>query len=309
MAKGKLKQSATARTYVILMIIFQLFVVRLYAFLDTVIICLNKNLYISKKKLPFKNVDGSINSSGDYVYFVLEKLSAENIKFWDIYIKQQEKQTQNSGVLTDKGYIPIKDGTASFAHSLDLWASVESDIWIAYATTKDPRITEVDEDSIEMALTVFMNQTAPITTHIGICRNCEYFRSLKQPHIGLSMQLHSFAAMAAQEIYGEKSYMVTNPTPIMRRIMFIALKEASLENSISTMDAKNAKGVFNTEDPKIWKIQRPKGEQVVFERPDWFGTVTSSGGYIERGHQHLLNQLPLVIIDLAALSSIFDDFS
>lgn len=109
------------------------------------IVRINENMFIGKKRIPYKNRDGSINEEGDDVYFVLEKLTPKNHEFWINYNAEQHRQTLRSGAIADrndgsgnKKTVSVGDGIGSFKVSLELLPALRSDIWIAYATRKNP---------------------------------------------------------------------------------------------------------------------------------------------------------------------------
>lgn len=70
-----------------------------------------------------------------------------------------------------------------------------------------------------MTFTSFADDRSLITTHMGIFRNYEYFTSTKNPHLGLAMELHGFAALASKFAYPHIEYMVTNPADKMQKLM------------------------------------------------------------------------------------------
>ena len=335
----------------------------------------NENMFIGKKRLPFKKVDGSISTQGDDVYFVLEKLTPYNANFWKEYNAEQDNKTSRMGAVADrndgsgnKKFVTVVDGIGSFKLSLGLIGKLNSDIWIAYATRKNPRPypepeyrddipwdkskwpedkreefseyekreklfrdSRMQDRDIEMTFSVLLNATSPITTHMGISRNYEYFLNKKRPHIGLAMELHAFSAKASQHIYGDKAYMVTNPAHEMRNIMLKIFEKHKLTNYIWVGDTKNREqqkdgiksGIealdslypkelsyvppFDDRSPSDWTITLRDGSIKKFHRPDWFGVVeVDERGRRNGGHTHLLNHLPTTIIDLEALSSLWD---
>ena len=219
---------------------------------DREIVKVDENTYLGSKILPFKQKtygqerrQGSTPSIGhDIAYFVFERLTDKNIKFWRDYNENQDENTRRMGVMSENGTrVFIVDGIASFRRSLDLYDESKREsysIWIAYATRKDPRVmkrtsnTEYDydansdfalkNDDIEMTFSVFASNTSPITTHIGILRNFKYFESAQKPHLGLAMELHGFAGFAAKLAFPQITYMVTKPVQIMQKLMRATLE-------------------------------------------------------------------------------------
>ena len=78
---------------------------------------------------------------------------------------------------------------------------------------------EIKENDIEMVVTVFADAISPITSHMGIFRNYNYFYLNMKPHLGLAMELHGFAASASKQAYPHIQYMVTNPADKMQELM------------------------------------------------------------------------------------------
>ncbi len=174
------------------------------------------------------------------------------------------------------------------------------DIWIAYATRKNPRTDTVLYEDVEMVTSVFLGD-APVATPIGITRSFSYLSVEKKPHIGLAMQLHGFWAKASEAIYGPKLYAVTYPTPHMYKIMEKALegKEfGSLHNGLRNY-------------PSPWSCTDPRtGEHIEFPQPAWFPPY-EDGLSVTRGHSELSAYVSTlgnqrVVIDMRALISLWD---
>lgn len=217
---------------------------------DREIIRINENMHVGKKQLPFKNSDGTVNTEGDDVYFVFEKLTDKNFDFWENYNHIQDLKSKREGAIADVGVgntrtkktVTVIDGISSFLYSLKLKGKLNSDIWITYATRKNPVDgMQINEGDIEMAFSVFLNEVAPITTHMGISRGYDYFKYSMRPHLGLAMELHAFAANVSNKIYSTKSYIVTKPAREMREIMLQSFKKNDLLNYIWTGDTQERK--------------------------------------------------------------------
>ena len=304
--------------------------------LDRDIIRVSKDMFVGKKKIPYKNSNGTLNEEGDDVYFVFEKLTEDNIYFWQEYNRQQSRDKHPAG-------------TVSFKISLDLLANnnMKSDIWIVYATHADPRKENRWNSKIEMTCSVLLNKETPITTHMGISRNFSS-QAPNRSHLGLSVELHAFAANAYNLLslhdtrYQKKKYMITNPEKEMSDILFKAFSTEGFESRIwigdsnerkKAQDAQDAKDLifikmesypfypkdisymppFDNRHPINWRILINERMWQDFQRPDWFPSVdhegkhipdSRGGGYLY-GHHHLLNQLSTAIIDIQALSSLW----
>ncbi len=219
---------------------------------------LSEGKYVAQKIIPFKNSGGTVDARGDAVYFILEKLTPETKPFWEGFCDFQQWNTRGyetdadtgSGAAKNKKSIAINEGVFSFKQSLDLLMELSPDIWIAYATRKNPteerteigengdqtKVGQVEHQDIEMAFSVFLNGTTPITTHMGIFRSAPYFKYDKKPHVDLAMQLHAFSGAASKTIPGnagnERLYMVTRPTKEMASIMRESFQKAGLNELI-----------------------------------------------------------------------------
>lgn len=77
----------------------------------------------------------------------------------------------------------------------------------------------IKRDDIEMVVSVFANSEALITTHMGIFRNYKYFANKQEPHQGLALEIHGFAAAASKQLYPQIQYMVTNPAIKMKELI------------------------------------------------------------------------------------------
>lgn len=186
---------------------------------------INENMYVGIKNLQFKEKtyphDKKIGS--DNVYFVFEKLTNTNEKFWNDFLNDQNKNTIRNGAISDHGIVVISDGINSFKKSLKLYSSCKEyySIWIAYVTRINPvtNETHISNEDIEMVVSVFANNDSPITTHMGIFRNYKYFMSIMEPHLNLALLLHEFAGMISKVIYPQVQFMLTNPANKMQEIM------------------------------------------------------------------------------------------
>jgi hypothetical protein len=198
--------------------------------------------------------------------FVLERLTAKNLGFWENYNQDQKRNTDRMGMFdgTDaKGNsknFTMADGTGSFRTSLELFTKLGPgatfETWIAYVLNSSSANEDVapiadaapldDEESvlidteeldwftykaysrIEMCFSVFVDGVSPIIGHMGIYRNYLWFRS-PRAHRRISHMLHAFSALACQQIHPEspKILLVTRPAVEMRQIIVAEMRSAA----------------------------------------------------------------------------------
>lgn len=289
---------------------------------------ISETKYVGNKIISYKEIDGSIGQ--DEAYFTFEKLNFKNLEFWYGYAEREHAQ---SG---------IKEGLCAFQTTLELFAKQELlnesqrklmhkfcmenkaafeqqdksilqeldqffegslyDIWIAYATRKNPRTEDATYEDIEMVTSVFLSD-APIATPVGVTRSVSYFLAEQKPHIGLAMQLHGSWAKASEMIYGIKSYAVTYPTPRMYKIMEKTLQGKEFGSLVN--------GLANYPAPRPWTLINPRtGEDIEFPQPDWF-PPHEDGLQVKKGHSELSAHVAQlgnsrVVIDMRALISLWD---
>lgn len=138
-----------------------------------------------------------------------------------------------------------------------------------------------------------IDNISPVTTHMGIFKNC--YLSIRK---NLSIVLHSFSSYASTLIYPDinKIYMITNPTPIMTKIIFDEFNKVDKLSSIWIGDKKQRYVIneykefmelsdqiihpsdpdydldlipFDNIDDKIWSV-RNNSEVYFFYIPEWF---------------------------------------
>jgi hypothetical protein len=199
-------------------------------------------IFYQRRKLRVK----SANETRD-VYFVFEKLSADNLDFWTAFNESQIEMSGARGAVSRKNgeLVTICDGTKALKESLCIYSEyAEFDTWIAYVCRSVPRakadvrayrarvsalarcdtVSEGDAAvayaQIEMVMSVFGSTTSPITTHMGIFRTHRYWDARNKPCADLSIELHSFAACMSRAMYPRALYMVTKPAnTVMREIL------------------------------------------------------------------------------------------
>jgi len=286
--------------------------------------------YIGSKSLEYKDTDGSIKE--DQVFFVHEKLTYKNLTFWENYVRQQKqgaaaKDTENADLkLSEK----ISDGLDPFLFSLSLcprgffsWSwqyltrkDTSYDIWISFATRRDPRVTSISNDDIEMTMSVFANQSCPFITDIGISKSYLFSLSENKPHKEMVLQMHGSAVTMAQQHYGmDKSHMITRPTPLVASIMAEKLIQgksiwipcdmvyAQRTYYINPPPHTHSRFPLDNRDPNTWKLAVSESDVRSFPRPSWFPFEGYTRGRGE--HQTLGN----TYLSAKGISSVFSEGS
>ena len=158
----------------------------------------NKKRYSRNKKRYSKILGGDCTKKlKDNFFFIFEKLTNQNFSFWHD--------------LSYKHY--IDPGAVGFIETLRIAETNNYDsIYISYVSNKN----EKTEKSIEMLMTVFVNNASYITTHMGIFKN-KLYEGNKHPR--LSIPLHEFSANISRRINENVKYMVTKPVNNMVNIM------------------------------------------------------------------------------------------
>ena len=182
------------------------------------------------------------------VYFVLERLTDLSKKTWRSFTDHQSARR----VENDQA-----DGARNgFIRALERYGKIgQEEIWVAYAASKNPNeeslsfcprshpggtVKSYIKSDIEMVVSVFMSESAPVTTHMGIFRNNESMGNKKaydEAHKNLAIELQSFAAKASKLTQGEKYIMVTTPLDVMRKMILSSL--GGRPNQIWVGDEKN----------------------------------------------------------------------
>ena len=99
------------------------------------------------------------------VYFVAKKLTNQDLNFWWAFAYHIQYTKYHSR-------LQIEEGGLAFNSTLSLFPMAKSNIWIVFATPKNPS-EQIKGDDIEMAYTIICDSDnkSPIATHIGITRN------------------------------------------------------------------------------------------------------------------------------------------
>ncbi len=260
--------------------------------------------FYQRRKLRVK----SGNETRD-VYFVFEKLSADNLDFWTAFNESQIEMSGARGAVSRKNgeRLPVSDGTIALKESLRIYSEyAEFDTWIAYVCRNVPRakadarayrapvsalarrdtVSESDAYAqIEMVMSVFGSTTSPITTHMGIFRTRPYWDARNKPCADLSIELHSFAAYMSRAIYPHALYMVTKPAnTVMREILAKKMpcgtfvvgspSERAMIKLHSYYMPQSVTGPGLLDDRELrWSVAldlKDHTKRLEFARPDWF---------------------------------------
>ncbi len=275
-----------------------------------------ENKYVCSKPLKYTDSDGAIKE--DQVFFIFEKLTYKNLEFWKDYTRQQKegaalKDSENPELkLSDKiseGLDPLMLSlslctTSYFSSVFYSWSRGQKqyDIWMSYSTRKDPKTNSINNEDIEMVMSVFAKHGCPFTSHVGISKNYLFFLPGSLPHKEMAIQQHASAMVAVGEIYGSgvQSHMITRPTPLMARLM--AKKLVSGKSVWINCDMAYAQRKYSSSPPAYthdrfplenrdrdtWKLAVSKDDIRTFPRPLWF-PHDGYTGYMSGEHQTLGN--------------------
>ena len=290
-----------------------------------------ENKYVCSKPLKYTDSDGSIKE--DKVFFIFEKLTYRNLKFWEDYVWQQKegaalKDSENPGLRLSekisKGLDPLIFSlrlcpTNFFAATYQyLFGGQKSyDIWMSYSTRKDPRTTSINNDDIEMVMSGFAKHGCPFTSHVGISRNYLFCLPEAMPHKEMAMQQHASAVVAVAQIYGSgvQSHMITRPTPLMAGLMTKKLiSGVSVWNPCDMAYAQRKYYIhppahshdrfpLDNRDPNTWKLAVSEHVRI-FPRPLWFPHDGYTGP-MSGEHQTLGN----TYLSVSGVSSIASSYS
>lgn len=199
---------------------------------------INDTTYVMAKEMTYKEASYPRDKKTgiDTVIFVFEKLTDDNYLKWQYFASNHRNNTSRMGAVGDNKFVTVVDGISSFNTSLELFitCSDKYDIWIAYAVKGISKLNDehdmmtIKHDNIEMAESVFADNESYVTTHMGIFRNYIHFVASSNPHIGLSLMLHSFAAFMSKVIYPNVQYMITNPAFKMKEIMMANFQKGEI---------------------------------------------------------------------------------
>lgn len=171
------------------------------------------------------------------LYFVMERICDENIRFWARFSRQEMKKSgklyHKSGDITSKylvtGAMGFRDSLVHYAIYRDM---SPHELWILYASVKTVKVEiPCAIENLEMTCTISTSSKAPFVTHMGISRTVLFaarkIDNLKH-HSNISFDLHSFGASVMKLQYPEKTYMITTPMSKMLKIFIHHLGEQNV---------------------------------------------------------------------------------
>jgi hypothetical protein len=189
--------------------------------------------YDEAKDITYMNTNVETESlKFDSLFFGFQRLTEINFNLWDSYI---QKMKEKSIVIkkSSKKKIHVIDGYWAFQQTLDFirppkMLDSNNYIYIAFAS-KEKLVPYEFGNKIEMCFCVLVNETIPISTHMGINRNFKFISdtedyNYEEVHKNLSVVLHAFAGMITKRKHPHIEYMITVPTEIMTKILLDALK-------------------------------------------------------------------------------------
>ena len=182
-----------------------------------------------KSKFSKKNLT-KVNST-NVGFFMFEKLSSINVDFW---LKLCTSQNANMGIYGFKDSLLIAKNN-----------NYDS-IYISYISNIPKRTIQ----SIEILMTVFVNNASYITTHMGIFTN-KLYTGLK--HSRLSIPLHEFSATESKKINNNIRFMVTKPVEKMVGIMKEAFKDTKYVFWYGSMNERFEKIKIKDEMKELYK--------------------------------------------------------
>lgn len=202
------------------------------------------------------------------------------------YLKNMKKYENVKGLLHFHTRDQSLSGALGSFKDVVTYDNTHNELWIAYVkrVLSDKEKTELaeyitilpsntkmeyDEDlydpTIEMFVSVVTTEEAPMVTHMGITRSFNYlFRAMdkvKLLHTGISLDLHSFAALIMTKKYKNKLYMMTTPVPMMRDIFlkyfpkgFIGDSFSKITDIMTNLQTSLELKYLNEHVPEIQKI-------------------------------------------------------
>ncbi|AIK96143.1 hypothetical protein [Candidatus Odyssella acanthamoebae] len=215
--------------------------------------------------------------------FVMEKLTDDNVGFWENYKKAMLRIGINYGK-NQQIQGDYLQATKGFQNAIDAFKKGEGDVWIAYAiSAKEEDIYDTWEKMarIEICMTVTTSPGIPIVTHMGIFKtplrdlskeiiqNAETIEAFqdfgiveilkKVTTIGpfeakprLSLPLHKFAAQSMLRLHPEKKVMMTAPL----KVMYDSLESTFKENfkKISNIEHVHNQYILSSGSQVIMKL-------------------------------------------------------
>jgi len=160
------------------------------------------------------------------LHFYMVKVTGINANEWRAFSKLQFEEIK---------YSPLRDklsiGLNAFSPSIGYHDQDLTDTYVAFISNKPWNKGEkINPTSVEMLVTMMTSEHAHFISHAGISRTATYKGN---EHKNTSVQLHSFIAACAKDIYGEqKEYMITPPAIQMRDIIINAFAKNKASDKI-----------------------------------------------------------------------------
>ncbi|MBW8308451.1 MAG: hypothetical protein K0M45_02220 [Candidatus Paracaedibacteraceae bacterium] len=264
---------------------------------------------------------GPIVVKQDGLNFVMEKLTGNNLKFWQAYRSAMFRVGATHGKTPQirQDYIQALKG---FQNAIDAFKNGEGEVWIAYATHNSSTDGYNKMAQIEICMTVTTSPDVPIVTHMGIFKTplrglspetiqnaatIEQFQDygivkiLNQvAEIGslpskpnLSLSLHKFAAQIILHLYPDKEVMITAPLKVMETFLKGTFGEEAKTISLEKIAESSATTeekfhyILKSEESIFMKLPDD-----IFTRAPWLDRVT-----------FLLAQNPKIAINLHTIAS------
>ena len=188
---------------------------------------------------------------GDLPYFVLERVTQDSFRNWDLYAEMQEEAYSRIVHLlfssrmrfhdlsdlqnrqreqAEKKFGKVREWIRQAADPISKFKSClkfykKSEVWVAYAIRKRPdqEFNPLDTSKVEMAVAVLTSEEAPFVLHMGISRGLMHLETGEEATPGLSIKLHAFAGQVMRKIDPSKKYLITTPLLKMRELIEKAL--------------------------------------------------------------------------------------
>jgi hypothetical protein len=192
----------------------------------------------------------------DDVYFNMTRVTDENKQKWSELASWVHHRSSRP------------EGAAGFLSALKYYNNTSTEVWVAFASDKPAAdANDVNQDSIEMFVTVTTSEHSSFTGHMGITRS-GYFPQYKQ-HKNISTKLHAFAAKFMLEQHPEKLYEINVPTPIMQEIIIKKFEDKGLVNKVFIGDnITQPTSTSIEENRKYYEMLKQRVEELGDRAPD-----------------------------------------
>ncbi|WP_341761539.1 hypothetical protein [Candidatus Tisiphia endosymbiont of Thecophora atra] len=160
----------------------------------------------------------------EYLHFYMVKVTEKNCDMWNEYAVNQRQNSKNY-YTTHTGIQKADIGITGFLPSLRYHDQYLTETYVAFVANKIWQDhNKIDQESIEMFVSMMTSKNAHFTGHVGIARAASYNGEF---HKNLSTNLHSFIAKATLEHHLDKEYMITVPASHMRTILIKSFEDNS----------------------------------------------------------------------------------